>query len=86
MSDRIRQAAAVWAVLHKARGTWLTALDITQMANTELAEKDPKARAMTTAGATARVRDFRKPRYGGQTIVCKRVAGFSAPVYQLIIK
>lgn len=79
LSKRAKHAAAVWAVLKRRQ--WLTAGQITDRAH----EYIPKARNwMTTATCTARIRDFRKARYGGHTIRCERRPGFTAPAYKLI--
>ena len=57
MSDRIRQAAAVWAVLNRYKDSWLTAEELTRWSNDLLRSQGHKG--LTTASATARARDFR---------------------------
>ena len=80
LSKRAKHAAAVWAVLK--RRAWLTAVDLTFYANRALPNG---IRHMTTASATARARDFRKPEYGGHDVRCERSRpGFNAPAYKLI--
>lgn len=79
LTERAHHANAVWAALR--RRIWWTAEELTHVANSSLR---PSVERMTTASATARIRDFRKPEYGGHTILCEHRPGKKAPAYMLV--
>lgn len=80
LSKRAHHGRAVLTVLRRRK--WMTAVDLTYHANALLPEK---VKRMTTATATARLRDFRRPEYGGHTIAREdHRRGFDAPVYRWI--
>jgi len=61
--DHARQSTqrlAVWALMRD--GTWWTLADLTEAIGTG-----------SEAGVSARIRDFRKPKYGGHTVDKRRV-------------
>lgn len=62
--DKLRLASTQARVLHlMADGRWRTLREIAESCRT------------SEAGASARLRDFRKPRYGAQTVERERLKG-----------
>ncbi len=82
-TNRAKQAAAVWAVLRRNRGRWLPTWDLTEQANTYRLVRWPNIREWGSAAITARLRDFRKPEYGGHVIKHEKRPG-QGDSYRLI--